>query len=112
MEESGERRSQAEAPPVQPLDCVQFLFEAFKSGQQGLGKGQELLPGRGEAQPPFADALQQPAVQLVFQGLHLLAQGRLGPEGGLRGPGEAPQFGHLVEAQELLYFHKNNLYKI
>ena len=52
------------------------------------------------------------AAQLVLQGLDLLAQGRLGPEGGLGRFGEAPQFRHLVKAQELLPFHKYTLINI
>ncbi len=82
-----------------------------ESGQNRLGEFQQPFPGRGEAQPPFAQALQELAAQLLLQGPDLLAQGRLGPEGGFGGPGEAAGLGHVIKAQELLPFHKKKLYK-
>ena len=75
-------------------------------GQKPLGKGQELFSRHRELEAALAQALQEPGPQLVLQGLDLLAQGRLGPEGGRGRLGEAPQFRHLVKAQKLLPFHK------
>ena len=57
------------------------------------------------AEAALAQALQEPGAQFVLHGLDLLAQGRLGPEGGRGGLGEAPRFRHLVKTQKLLPFH-------
>ena len=111
MIQGGEGRRQAQGSLVLPLELVEIFFQFGESGQHRLGELQQLGARRGEAQPPFAQALQELAAQLLLQGLDLLAQGRLGPEGGFRGPGEAAGLGHVIKAQELLPFHKNNLYK-
>ena len=93
-------------PAGVPSEALDLLLQALKGGQDGLGEPEEPLPGLGEAQLALADPLDEAAAQLALQGLDLLAQGRLGAEGGLRRPGEASLLGHLVKADDLLPFHK------
>ncbi len=95
--QGGEGCGQAQGSLVGPLELVELFFKGFIAGQQGPGKLQELFAGRGEAQA-VAQALQEEAVELRFQGPDLLAQGGLAPEGGRRRLGKAAQPGHLVEA--------------
>ena len=98
-------------PWGRPCEVAQLVLEPVPLGQEALGKGQELFSGGGELEAALAQALQEPGAQLLLQGLDLLAQGRLGPEGGLGRFGKAPQFHYLVKAQELLPFHNIFLYR-
>ncbi len=105
MIKGGKRRGQRQWPRGAARKGPQLVLQLLPLLEEPLGKGKQLFPRGGELQTAFAQALDEYAAQLIFQGLNLLAQGRLGPKGGRRGLGKAPQLGYLVEAQKLLPFH-------
>ena len=105
VKQGGKRSGNLQAAVEQIFYFRQFFLDILIGAQDRLGEGQHFLASRGKLDTPLADSFQEPAGKFLLQSFNLLAQGRLGPQGRFRGPGEASQLGHMIESYELLPFH-------
>ena len=72
--------------------------------QSGVGLGEELLPGGGEAHAAW-ETLEQLSPELLLKGTDLLGEGRLGDQEVLGGGGDRAVLGDRHEVLELAEIH-------